>query len=72
MEVSELISCLFFLYFIVIVSNEGQFPCPSDEEHSSFLGLGPMSRYASDLLPVLKVIADKNVSKLKLDEKVYY
>ncbi|XP_034230308.1 fatty-acid amide hydrolase 2-A [Thrips palmi] len=53
-----------------IVSNEGQFPCPSDEEHSSFLGLGPMSRFASDLLPTLRVIADKNASKLKLDEKI--
>lgn len=53
-----------------IVSNEGQFPLPTVEDHASFLGLGPMSRYACDLLPTLKVIADKNVSKLKLDTPV--
>lgn len=56
--------------FTVIVSNEGQFPKPSDEDHASFLGIGPMCRYASDLLPTLKVVADKNVSKLKLDKIV--
>ncbi|XP_026290516.1 fatty-acid amide hydrolase 2-A [Frankliniella occidentalis] len=53
-----------------IVSNEGQFPSPSDEDHASFLGLGPMGRYASDLLPILRVVADKNASKLKLDSPV--
>ena len=52
------------------MSNEGQFPNPSDEDHASFLGLGPMCRFASDLLPTLRVVADKNVSKLKLDTKV--
>jgi len=34
------------------------------------LSYGPMTRYASDIKPVLKVFLNENVSKLKLDEKV--
>lgn len=40
---------------------------------------GPISRYASDLIPMIKVLARNNVSKLSLDKpvdvkdiKVYY
>ena len=54
----------------VIVSNEGQYPFPSEEDHASFLGIGPMCRYATDLVPILKVIAAKNAHKLDLDSKV--
>lgn len=60
------------------VSNEGQFPMPHGPI-MEFLGVGPMSRYASDLRPALKVMADTNAAKLNLDEpvdlsrlKVYY
>lgn len=52
-----------------IVSNVGQWPQPHGVL-SEFLGLGPMSRYATDLKPVLKVIAGKNAVKLNLDEEV--
>jgi len=61
-----------------IVSNEGQWPMPHDEQ-KSFLGIGPMSRFAIDLKPALKVMAGENASKLNLDEpvdvstvKIYY
>lgn len=35
-----------------------------------FAGLGPMTRKASDLLPLLKIISGDNAKNLKLDEKV--
>lgn len=35
-----------------------------------FPGIGPITRNAADLRPLLKILADENVSKLKLDEKV--
>lgn len=61
------------------VSNIGQYPEPVNEEQMSFLGLGPMSRFATDLKPMLKIIAGKNASQLRLDEpidvskvKIYY
>ncbi|XP_047105781.1 fatty-acid amide hydrolase 2-A [Schistocerca piceifrons] len=54
-----------------IVSNQGEYPVPS-EEQNTFLGTGPMCRYAVDLLPTLKVIAGKNAIHLKLEEKVNY
>ncbi|XP_023715933.1 fatty-acid amide hydrolase 2-A [Cryptotermes secundus] len=52
-----------------IVSNRGQHPCPS-EEQESFLGVGPMCRFAADLLPTLRIIAGTNVDRLQLDAKV--
>lgn len=52
-----------------IVSNEGQWPQPHGLL-GDFLGVGPMSRYASDLRPALKIMADSNASKLNLDEPV--
>ncbi|XP_028160161.1 fatty-acid amide hydrolase 2-A-like [Ostrinia furnacalis] len=62
-----------------IVSNDGQFPEAETELHNSFLGIGPMTRYASDLKPLLNIMAGENSSKLKLNEavdvsklKVYY
>lgn len=61
-----------------IVSHEGQWPIPHGPL-VEFLGIGPMSRYASDLRPALKIMADTNAAKLNLDEpvdlsrlKVYY
>ncbi|KAL3273273.1 hypothetical protein HHI36_014727 [Cryptolaemus montrouzieri] len=53
-----------------IVSNDGQYPPSASANQESFLGVGPMCRHAEDLLPLLKVVAGKNASKLQLDEDV--
>lgn len=53
-----------------IVSNTGQFPIPFCDEQNSFLGIGPMCRYAVDLKPVLKIIAGDKARLLRLDEPV--
>lgn len=53
-----------------IVSNEGQYPIPYSEEQRSFLSIGPMSRFATDLKPMLKIIAAENAAKLRLDDPV--
>lgn len=52
-----------------IVSYEGQWPMPHDDQ-KSFLGIGPMSRFAVDLKPALKCMAAENAAKLNLDEPV--
>lgn len=53
-----------------IVSNKGQYPVPVTTAQDSFLGIGPMTRRAEDLLPLLKIIANKNAAALRLDEPV--
>ncbi|XP_037954495.1 fatty-acid amide hydrolase 2-A-like [Teleopsis dalmanni] len=53
-----------------IVSNKGQFPIPFSEEQNSFLGIGPMTRHAEDLKPMLKIIAGEKAAQLNLDESV--
>lgn len=53
-----------------IVSNEGQWPLPIGIEQMSFLGIGPMSRFACDLKPMLKIMSGKNAELLNLDEPV--
>ncbi|XP_076386772.1 fatty-acid amide hydrolase 2 isoform X2 [Megachile rotundata] len=53
-----------------IVSNDGQYPSAQSEDQDQLLAIGPMCRYAQDLLPTLKVLANKNVDMLRLDEKV--
>lgn len=53
-----------------VVSNKGQWPIPLGKEQLSFLGLGPMSRFACDLKPMLKIIAGDNAAELALDEPV--
>uniref|UniRef100_A0A182ITX2 Amidase domain-containing protein n=1 Tax=Anopheles atroparvus TaxID=41427 RepID=A0A182ITX2_ANOAO len=53
-----------------VVSNDGQYPVALSEEQNSFLGIGPMCRYATDLKPMLRIISDENASKLRLDEPV--
>lgn len=53
-----------------IVSIEGQYPLPGNELMHSFLSIGPMSRFATDLKPMLKVIAGDNAKKLRLDDPV--
>ncbi|XP_058465333.1 fatty-acid amide hydrolase 2-B-like [Malaya genurostris] len=53
-----------------VVSNDGQYPRPINEEQDMFLAIGPMCRYATDLKPMLRIIADGNAKKLRLDEPV--
>lgn len=62
-----------------IVPNSGQHPAPETDLIDSFLGVGPMTKHAVDLKPLLKIMAGDNKNKLKLDEpvnigklKVYY
>jgi len=56
--------------FIGVVSHVGHNPTSTDENWSRFFTIGPMSRYAEDLAPMLKVLANKNVDELRLDEEV--
>lgn len=52
-----------------VVSTVGMYPLVKGEREK-LLGLGPMARYASDLLPMLRIMAGNKVNKLKLDESV--
>ncbi|XP_022294098.2 fatty-acid amide hydrolase 2-like isoform X3 [Crassostrea virginica] len=52
-----------------LVPNEGQFPLPTGRD-MELLSTGPMCRYATDLLPLLKVMAGPEAKLAKLDEKV--
>ncbi|CAK9812011.1 Fatty-acid amide hydrolase 2 [Anthophora quadrimaculata] len=53
-----------------IVSNDGQYPNAQNEDQDRLLAIGPMCRYAQDLMPTLKVLANKNADLLRLNEKV--
>lgn len=52
-----------------VVSNEGMYPTVKGEREK-LLGMGPMTRYACDLAPMLKVLAGAKAEKLRLDEPV--
>lgn len=52
------------------VSNHGQYPSTHNEQQDLLLGIGPMCRYAQDMLPILEIIADSNAEKLNLRSKV--
>ncbi|XP_069688947.1 fatty-acid amide hydrolase 2-B [Periplaneta americana] len=52
------------------VPHTGHNPNCGDENWSRFFTIGPMMRYAEDLKPMLKVLANKNADKLLLDERV--
>lgn len=45
-----------------VVSNVGQYPLPNGEQNT-FLGTGPMSRFASDLLPIFRALAGSAASE---------
>lgn len=49
-----------------VVSNHGEWPVAS-KTHETYLGTGPMCKFATDLLPMMRVLARCD---LKLDEKV--
>lgn len=53
-----------------IVPLDGQWPLPHCKELRSFLSVGPLCRFASDLTPLLKIIAGENAAQLRLDEPV--
>ncbi|OAD58275.1 Fatty-acid amide hydrolase 2 [Eufriesea mexicana] len=53
-----------------IVSNDGQYPSTQSEDQDRLLAIGPMCRYAQDLLPTLKILANKNAHLLRLNETV--
>lgn len=54
-----------------VVSNVGQFPDAKTDEQKHMLSTGPICRFAVDLKPMLKVIAnDEDLAKLRLDEPV--
>jgi hypothetical protein len=53
-----------------VVPHSGHNPTSVDENWGRFFTIGPMSRYAEDLAPMLKVLANKNADELRLDEKV--
>jgi fatty acid amide hydrolase 2 len=53
-----------------VVPHSGHNPTSTDENWGRFFTIGPMSRYAEDLAPMLKILANENADKLRLDEKV--
>lgn len=53
-----------------VVGIDGTYPYVGHPEREKFLSLGPMSRYACDLKPVLKVIAGEKAPIFRLDEPV--
>ncbi|XP_011304576.1 fatty-acid amide hydrolase 2 [Fopius arisanus] len=53
-----------------IVSNDGQYPNAQTDEQKHLLAIGPMCRFATDMKPILKILAGKNIDKLNLDAKV--
>lgn len=63
-----------------IISNELQYPPVKTQEEEHMLGVGPMCKYASDLLPMFKILVkDEKLKSLRLDEpidvkklKIYY
>lgn len=52
-----------------VVSTVGMYPNVKGDREK-LLGLGPMTRYASDLKPMLKIMAGSKVNKLRLDDPV--
>lgn len=52
-----------------VVSTEGMYPTVKGEREK-LLGLGPMTRYACDLAPMLKALAGPKADRLRLDEPV--
>uniref|UniRef100_A0A8C5I0K7 Fatty-acid amide hydrolase 2-B-like n=1 Tax=Gouania willdenowi TaxID=441366 RepID=A0A8C5I0K7_GOUWI len=52
-----------------IVSTENHYPSCSGR-HKEYVSIGPMCRYAEDLLPMLKIMAGPKASMLSLNTKV--
>lgn len=58
------------IFIIGIVSSDGQYPSAHSDDQDQLLAIGPMCRYAQDIALTLKILANKNVDLLKLDQKV--
>ncbi|XP_026496181.1 fatty-acid amide hydrolase 2-A-like [Vanessa tameamea] len=54
-----------------IISIEGHVPTLTDENYAKFLTVGPMTRFAEDLGPLLKIMAGDNAHLLNLDKPVH-
>lgn len=61
-----------------IISNDGTYP-PPEKSLNDFQCVGPLCRYATDMSPMMKVMAGSNALKLKLETpvkldslKIYY
>ncbi|KAM3591173.1 uncharacterized protein V6R79_024104 [Siganus canaliculatus] len=52
-----------------VISTEDKYP-PSSGRRDEYSSIGPMCRYAEDLLPMLKIMAGSNAHMLSLDKKV--
>ncbi|XP_054718113.1 fatty-acid amide hydrolase 2-like [Uloborus diversus] len=62
-----------------VVSNYGTYPPSGERELVPYLCMGPLCRYATDLNPMMRVLAGKNASLLRLEFpvvmkelKIYY
>jgi len=53
-----------------IVPNQGHFPQGTSQAFDEFLVMGPLCRYAEDLVPMLKAMAGPRAYELHLDEEV--
>lgn len=53
-----------------IVPNQGHFPQGTSEAFDEYLVMGPLCRYADDLIPMLKAMAGPRSYELHLDENV--
>lgn len=53
-----------------VVPNEGHFPQGTSEAFDEYLVMGPLCRYADDLVPMLKAMAGPRAYELHLDEKL--
>ena len=54
----------------LVVPTEGHMPKSTSHTMKEFLGMGPMCRYADDLVPMLKAMAGPKARELGLDEEV--
>lgn len=53
-----------------IVSNDGMYPTIKGDDRERLFGVGPITRYACDLKPMLKIMAGVKGEQLRLDEPV--
>ena len=54
------------------VSLEGHYPMSQDENFQKYLTIGPMTRFADDLLLLLKVMTGEKSKDLQLESEVQY
>jgi fatty acid amide hydrolase 2 len=58
------------LYIVGLTSTKG-LSKRTGQERNTMVTAGPMSRYAQDLLPFLKVLVGNNISQLQLNAEVF-